>query len=120
MIHDPYTLIVALDKNHQAKGTLFIDDEKSYKYRSEEFIYTEFTFKEDTLRSKFIGTPKYSTKSWLERVVIVGLDKQPKLAKITYDGKTEELEIIENTNGAFTVRKPGSNMAKEFTIQLIY
>lgn len=120
MIHDPYTLIIALDGNHQAKGTLFIDDEKSYEYRNGKFIYIDFTFSNDKLVGKFIGTPKYSTKSWLERVVIAGLDKKPKHAKINIDGKTEELEILENTNGAITIRKPGVKMVKEFTIQLIY
>lgn len=52
MHDDPYTLIVALDSQKQAKGTLYIDDEKSYEYRQGKYLYLEFEFKDNVLSSR--------------------------------------------------------------------
>jgi alpha 1,3-glucosidase len=45
MINDPYTLIVALDVNASAQGTLYIDDGESFDYRSGKYIYIEFDYR---------------------------------------------------------------------------
>lgn len=52
MHDDPYTLIVAVDASKQAKGTLYIDDEKSYEYRQGKYLYLEFEFKNGVLSSR--------------------------------------------------------------------
>lgn len=52
MHDDPYTLIVAVDKNKKAKGTLYIDDEKSFEYRKGQYVYLEFEFVDNVLSSK--------------------------------------------------------------------
>lgn len=52
MHDDPYTLVVACDAAKQAKGTLYIDDEKSFEYRQGKYLYLEFEFKEGVLSSK--------------------------------------------------------------------
>lgn len=52
MHDDPYTLIVCLDKNGEAKGTLYMDDEKSYEYRQGKYLYVEFIYKDNVLSSK--------------------------------------------------------------------
>lgn len=52
MQDDPFTLIVAVDKNKHAKGTLYIDDEKSYDYRQGKYLYLEFEFKDNVLSSR--------------------------------------------------------------------
>lgn len=52
MHDDPYTLIVAVDKNKKAKGTLYIDDEKSFEYRKGQYLYLEFEFTDNVLSSK--------------------------------------------------------------------
>jgi alpha 1,3-glucosidase len=52
MKDDPYTLVVAVDKNKSAKGTLYIDDEKSFEYRQGKYLYLEFEFKENVLSSR--------------------------------------------------------------------
>jgi alpha 1,3-glucosidase len=43
---------VALDANKQAKGTLYIDDEKSFAYRQGKYLYIEFEFKDGVLSSR--------------------------------------------------------------------
>ncbi|XP_055843927.1 neutral alpha-glucosidase AB-like isoform X2 [Episyrphus balteatus] len=119
MKDDPYTLVVCLDKDGTAKGSLYIDDEKSYDYRAGKFIYTKFEFKDQTLKNSFETKPNYDTKSWLERVVIAGLDKTPKSATLYMDGKPFELDILPHEK-AIAIRKPGVNMAKKFVIKLNY
>lgn len=52
MQEDPITLVVALDANKQAKGTLYIDDEKSFAYRQGKYLYIEFEFKDGVLSSR--------------------------------------------------------------------
>lgn len=52
MHDDPFTLIVAVDANKHAKGTLYIDDEKSYEYRQGQYLYLEFEFKDGVLSSR--------------------------------------------------------------------
>lgn len=52
MHDDPYTLVVAVDSAKQSKGTLYIDDEKSYQYRQGKYLYLEFEFKEGVLSSR--------------------------------------------------------------------
>ena len=48
MANDPITLIVALDKNQKAKGHLYIDDGKSFNYKTkEEFVLIEFDTKKE-------------------------------------------------------------------------
>lgn len=48
MSEDPITLVVCVDKQEKAKGTIFIDDEKSYGYKSGKYLYlgVEFTGRE--------------------------------------------------------------------------
>jgi mannosyl-oligosaccharide alpha-1,3-glucosidase len=52
MHEDPFTLVVALDANKHAKGTLYIDDEKSFAYRQGKYLYLEFEFKDGVFSSR--------------------------------------------------------------------
>ncbi|XP_055586088.1 neutral alpha-glucosidase AB isoform X2 [Uranotaenia lowii] len=122
MKDDPYTLVVAVDKNGYAKGTLYIDDEASFEYRSGKYLYLEFEFKDGVLSSKKIDTTAtYPTKSWLERVILVGLPKAPKSATIHLAGGATSTELEVNAeNGASVVRKPGASMLDSWSIKLNY
>uniref|UniRef100_A0A8D8HTH0 Glucosidase II subunit alpha n=3 Tax=Culex pipiens TaxID=7175 RepID=A0A8D8HTH0_CULPI len=122
MKDDPYTLVVAVDKDGAAKGTLYIDDETSFEYRSGKYLYLEFEFKDGVLSSRKIDTTaSYPTKSWLERVVLVGLSKAPKSAtQHLSSGESSELDVYADEGGAFVVRKPGASMQDSWSIKLKY
>ncbi|XP_070495450.1 neutral alpha-glucosidase AB [Chironomus tepperi] len=109
MENDPITLIVAVDSDKRAKGTLYLDDEKSFAYRQGKYLYIEFEFKDGVLSSQLIDeTASYTTKVWLERVIIVGLDKVPSSATLrASNNQATQVEIIDATKTAFTIRKPG-------------
>ncbi|XP_030378135.1 neutral alpha-glucosidase AB [Scaptodrosophila lebanonensis] len=119
MLHDPYTLIVCLDREGKASGTLFVDDEKSYAYRSGSFIYVKYDFANNQLTNSFIGKPNYKSEAWIERIVIAGLGRLPSGATITVNGVTQQLEVSQRDQ-AVVVRKPGVKMDVDFALKLNY
>ncbi|EDW81853.1 uncharacterized protein Dwil_GK25479 [Drosophila willistoni] len=119
MLHDPYTLIVCLDRQGKAEGTLYLDDEKSYDYRQGQYIYVNYEFAHNQLTNRFIGKPKYKSSSWIERVVIAGLSTVPQSATITVNGVSQQLEVLQQDH-AVIVRKPGIKMNVDFAIKLNY
>ncbi|XP_069692372.1 neutral alpha-glucosidase AB [Periplaneta americana] len=118
--NDPYTLIVALDKNGSASGTLYMDDGQSFDYRKQKYLYISLEFSANKLSAKFIDNARYPTKSWLERVVILGLP--PGVTKAQVESKSQGKVTVETTYNSETqslvVRKPAVSMAEEWTIVL--
>lgn len=121
MKDDPYTLVIALDKNGSAKGTLYMDDEVSFEYRSGKYLYLEFKFDNDVLSSsKIDATASFYTMSWLERVILVGASKVPKSATLHYsNGDSSTLDVYAEA-GSFIIRKPGVSMLDNWSIKLNY
>jgi len=121
MANDPYTLVVALDSKKSAKGTLYIDDGHTFDYRSEKFIYSNFSFQNNKLKSQPVGGANFETKSWLERVIILGIEHEPKEVKIvTQKEKDLSLDFFYNKNNhVLSIRKPGINIATDFEIHVL-
>ncbi|EDV47634.1 neutral alpha-glucosidase AB [Drosophila erecta] len=117
MLHDPYTLIICLDRQGKASGTLYLDDEKSYAYRQGQHIHVNYEFANHQLVNSFVGKPKYKTLAWIERIVIAGLEKVPSSASITVNGVTQQLEVLQHDHSV-VVRKPGVKMDVDFAIKL--
>lgn len=121
MANDPVTLIIALDKGQKAKGQLYMDDGTSFNYRDKnEFVLVDFDFDQGKLTGLLKSTPGFECKSWLERVVIYGLDKKPKAAKIVspLTGE-EELKVDWKSNKVVTVRRPGVNICADWELNLL-
>lgn len=131
MINDPYTIVVCLDKNKTAKGTLYLDDEKSYDYRDGEYIYSKMVFKNDTLICKFVDShlllksvdAPFTTMAWVERVIIAGLDpeKIPKSATVMTAFRSGELDIdvTKKTNTSISL-KTSIGITRIWKIRLNY
>lgn len=117
MINDPYTLIVCLDRQGKAAGSLYLDDEKSYAYRQGHFIHVNYEFSNGQLINRFVGKPKYKSEAWIERIVIAGLERVPNGAAITVNGVTQQLEVLPH-EGHVVVRKPGVKMDVDFALKL--
>lgn len=117
MINDPYTLIICLDRQGKATGSLYLDDEKSYAYRKGHFIHVDYEFSNGQLINRFIGKPNYKTEAWIERIVIAGLERVPNGATITVNGVTQQLEVLPH-EGHVVVRKPGIKMDVDFALKL--
>lgn len=119
MRDDPVSLIVAVDADEMATGTLYIDDEMSYDYRRGKYLYMRFELKNSTITCQLIDQDaKYETKSVLDRILIAGLDETPTHATLTSGGRTKRLEIVTATDNCFVIEKAEVNMGEEWTIAL--
>ncbi|XP_075213212.1 glucosidase 2 subunit alpha [Lycorma delicatula] len=123
MHDDPYTLLVALQHNGTASGNLYIDDGTTFQHLyNKKSIFTYFEFANNQLTSKFLNNNHYDTKSWLEKVIIIGIKPGINKAKAirTKSGESFDLETsYDSSKGALTIRKPELSMAEEWKISLL-
>ncbi|XP_039959611.1 neutral alpha-glucosidase AB isoform X2 [Bactrocera tryoni] len=119
MKNDPYTLVICLNREGKAEGTLYVDDEKSYDYRNGVYNYIKFNFENNKLDVNPIGKLNYQTPAWIERVVIAGLERVPKSATLIIEGISQQLEILPHGE-AIAIRKPGVSVQQIYNIRLNY
>lgn len=113
MKQDPYTLLVALNDNGTAKGTLYVDDGISYAYKSGKYLITDVSFADGVLQ----GVPRQSSREHfanvpIERVIFYGLEKP---SKASTSGNA--LDVIPQENG-FIVRNPRVKIGEAWEIKL--
>lgn len=104
MKRDPFTLVVAVSKDGTARGELYLDDGETFAHRSGALVWREFTFVKGRLSSRDLAGARpdsavdgvqlagYSPSQndfassirdvRVERIVVVGLEKQPKGVKV--------------------------------------
>ncbi len=122
MHHDPVTLLVAPDSSGSASGTLYADDGHSYDYRSGKSVYVRFELTGNSrLIARQLHTPGYESRSWLERVVVLGWTRGEVKSVTLKTASGEERSLQAKTDAAaktLTIRKPGVNIADEWEIVL--
>uniref|UniRef100_A0A6P7G3N1 Glucosidase II subunit alpha n=1 Tax=Diabrotica virgifera virgifera TaxID=50390 RepID=A0A6P7G3N1_DIAVI len=120
MKNDPFTLYIALDSNKKASGYLYVDDNESFEYRNNKYLYLHFTFEDNTFNSVLVDNTDYPTKEWVERLVILGPPKDIKGAKLTSEslGTVELSTSYTHGDRVLVVRKPGVNIREKFTVKL--
>lgn len=72
---DPYTLVVVVDSNGEAEGTLYVDDGETYDYQRGGYIHRRFHFRDATLSSEDIGTKGPKTAEYLKAMSAVRVEK---------------------------------------------
>lgn len=123
-LNDPYTLIVALNANGAAVGHVFIDDGESFEYQRNNYLYLKIAFSNNQLTSSFVSDGRFDTKSWLEKVVILGIPNVFKRAIVKPQEQSEKQQqtylnvSYDLTLQTLTIRKPSVSMAKQWTIIL--
>ena len=99
MKKDPFTLWVALDKQQQASGSIYVDDGSSFAYEKGEYVYCTFEFKDHVLTA----TPGEYGSPWvtngdletsIERILLIGLKTIPSQIFVGQ----EPLDFIVNGN----------------------
>ena len=118
---DPISLYVAVDQKHQAKGTLYIDDEKSFEYREKKYLYLQYEFTEKTLSSKRIDKDAdFVTESKINKIVIAGFkpNEIPDYATLKSTNGESRLEIVEFNLNYFVIANPDVSVRDEWTIVL--
>ena len=86
--------MVALNASRQAEGEFYLDDGKSYEYKTGAFLLRRFLFAEGRLQSVDAsgGRGVFSTPCVVERVVVMGAAaKEGRGAAV--DGGKEVLEV---------------------------
>ncbi|KAI9616605.1 hypothetical protein H4Q26_011004 [Puccinia striiformis f. sp. tritici PST-130] len=111
MWKDPITLVVALDKDGQSTGTLYLDDGESFNHERGQFLYKRFSIKKESsggfvLSSSEAVAPSLKSthealrstlaqyqpdNNWIkkigsvkiEKVIILGLPGQPTCVKVS-------------------------------------
>merc|ERR1711937_516141 len=73
MKYDPYTLVVALDNNGHAQGTLYVDDTVSYAYTRGVSLTIDYEYTNNVLSSLPQKHSGYTDTCVIERVVIMGI-----------------------------------------------
>ena len=126
MKYDPYTLVVALDEEGSAKGSLYIDDGETFDYKKDDdFVYVDFAIKDNKLQSSVnVGkqTPftELLDKVKVEKIIIVGKDISfSSSAKVSQNGENWEAETIGINNNAFIIRNPAVAINKSWTFEFI-
>lgn len=121
MHKDPYTLTMALNPSAEAEGDLYVDDGHTFDYKNGAYIYMKFSFRGGRLVAKREApNTQYTTAAWIERIVILGISNAPKGIFLTADGgENRHLQFAHDTStNTMTIKKPGVNIAKEWTISM--
>ncbi|KAI2695470.1 CAZyme family GH31 [Penicillium roqueforti] len=132
---DPYTLVITIDKNGEAEGSLYVDDGETFDYERGAYIHRRFNYRDSVLSSKDIGTNGPKTAEYLktmagvtvERVVIVDPPAEWKAKNIVSviedgakSGSTASLEFYEQEAGRASyvvVKKPNVGIGKAWRIE---
>lgn len=102
MIHDPYTLYIALNNTGSAKGSIYMDDEKTYEYEHDQkAFFAEANFEveiEHFIRCIVSGNGEWlaaqpGSSRRIERIVIMGVKVSPKI--IMWDSKAIQFQYNE-------------------------
>uniref|UniRef100_A0A1A7YRW6 Glucosidase, alpha, neutral AB n=1 Tax=Iconisemion striatum TaxID=60296 RepID=A0A1A7YRW6_9TELE len=120
MEHDPYTLFVALNAQRTAEGELYIDDGHTFNYENKEFIHRRLLFSNNVLSSVNVATEaRFTTNSWIERVIILGASKPRKVTLKTADGNKSQLDFdFDASTTVLTIRKPSMNAGEDWNMTL--
>ena len=72
---NPIRLEIYLDENHEASGTLYVDDGETYRYQeNSEYARVQFNFKDNLLTSQRIsGTFALGIDQVVQEIAIYGL-----------------------------------------------
>lgn len=120
MTNDPYTLNICLDRTQEARGTLYIDDEKSYAYRSGSYIYLNLRFIAGLITiQKVDPTSSFSTAAVIERIEIAGMNVSttPTVALLV-SGTEEVTASVTKVGNAIVITNTKIDLSKDWIITL--
>lgn len=121
MQDDPLTLVVCLDSDQTAVGSIFIDDEHSFDYQKNRFLYRSIKFYNQTLETfDRNGKATFDTNVNVTKIIIAGLDELPKSATFidSTDKKTKIDIILEQQNNVVIIENIEIKIADKWQIEL--
>lgn len=94
--NNPYELLIALDKNGEATGSLYLDDGYSLVPNATKLV--QFSYSAGTLKTSVNGT--YSAAPPLSNVTIAGVTSLPKGMNLNVGGQPCEIGTVQLVHGA--------------------
>jgi len=125
MVHDPYTLYVALDSRGQASGDLYLDDETTHAHlRTQAMSLRRFAWSAQGVLTGQAppGLPSnFKPDNRCERIVVAGLQKAPRKITLTPEGHAaRELTFqYDAATRVLTIRKPDFLVVENFEMALL-
>ncbi|PXF43785.1 putative glucan 1,3-alpha-glucosidase [Gracilariopsis chorda] len=107
MAHDPFTLVVALNASKEAEGELYLDDGKTFQYKSGAYAVRRFTFENSELSAQTVSggaTAFDGSEAEIERIIILGYEGDTPKEVVT-DSRVINF-VYSRTSGALTVQNP--------------
>ncbi|GMI98099.1 glucosidase 2 alpha, PRIORITY IN SWEET LIFE 5, RADIAL SWELLING 3 [Hibiscus trionum] len=130
MMHDPFTLVIALNSSQEAEGELYLDDGKSFDFKHGAYIHRRFVFSNghltsSNMASSTLGNSKFSSDCVIERIILLGYTPGAKTALIEPGNQKAEIELGplrfggQHGGAAVTIRKPGVRVAEDWKIKVL-
>eukprot|EP01095_Lingulamoeba_sp_RSL-Kostka_P001496 TRINITY_DN12075_c0_g1_i2.p1 TRINITY_DN12075_c0_g1~~TRINITY_DN12075_c0_g1_i2.p1 ORF type:complete len:218 (+),score=74.82 TRINITY_DN12075_c0_g1_i2:245-898(+) len=119
MASDPFTIVIALDNDFSAEGSLYIDDGFSFDYQQNKYSYQSFTYKSRTFSSRNIANGYDCSLIGVERIVIIGLLQNPQSIKLQQENEPPILlNFFKYDNNITIIKKPPVSICSDYDILL--
>jgi len=127
MKNDPFTLVVALDENKAASGTLYLDDGETFQYQNNAFELLSFHYTPST-RSHVISITKSTDSTHLNnlsnavnKIQVIGLDRTPTEVSLSNAGEitATEFEFDEHAK-ILIIRNPGQPINSAWSVEITF
>jgi len=124
MVNDPYTLVIALDGQGHASGTLYIDDGYSNAYLSGVSLVRFFNLTCSSSSCQFSSSSLFPSSSYkptstIERILILGLSPSVSSIIAVSSSGSSVLTFVQSLNpDLLIIRKPDLAVTDNFTITI--
>jgi alpha 1,3-glucosidase len=111
-VNDPYSIIIALDSHGKAEGILYVDDGKSFNYKTGEFLLAKISCKENECVWEVVHDSFFS--NGIERITILGLPSTAKIQLVQQSLK-QECDFYSDEH-SIVIRKPGVHINQNWSL----
>lgn len=115
---NPYTLLVALDKNGNSDGYLYIDDGQSLNVGSQS-VYAEFKTTNGVIAST-VSSSNYGPVPVIDQIVVLGVQSAVSSVKVTTNTGTAPHAFTYDASLKLLTISPGLNLSPSQTFTVTY
>jgi alpha 1,3-glucosidase len=123
MLKDPFTLVVALNSQQEAKGQIYLDDGHSFDWKTGAFIWRDFSFANSELKATAHSTDElagtFTIDCVVERLIVLGLapGELKKVVALVPGKDPVDLEWSQQPGSSkVVVRKPEVPISSDWSI----
>ncbi|ETM00230.1 hypothetical protein L917_03013 [Phytophthora nicotianae] len=126
MRDDPLTLVVALDQHFEARGEVYVDDERSLaaELEGEGTVVTFHQTKEGLRSTATAATPqgkRYTSLMWVERIEVYGFQSEANLPKQVLVGSERAVDFqYDAASDRLVLRKPQVLVTDDWELRFVY